>query len=203
MGAQVRNNKALHHSNGHKAVNRQNQTPPPSLIAQFISCTIMKNIHIKAWKPKIIYNLFFFFFFGSEVPLLSHFLSLYLNHRVFIHDMFNFIRHSPFLCFDKCQKKNYIRTYIQTYTHTVYRDIYKSKTHSSMKIQTTIFHVQYHSHHYCHQISPSVYLLVLTRMCNSRMGPVCRLTVPTGAGWQRQCTIRLTYWPFTKYHIYH
>lgn len=30
------------------------------LIAPFISCTIMKNNHKKDWKPKIMYNLFFF-----------------------------------------------------------------------------------------------------------------------------------------------
>lgn len=83
------------------------------LIAPFINCTIMKNNHKKDWKPKIMYSLFFFF----EFPLLSHFFSAFfrvvLNRRVFNHDMFHFIRHSPFLWFDKRQK-----LHIHTYTYT-------------------------------------------------------------------------------------
>lgn len=95
----------------------------------------MKNNHKKDWKPEIIYNLFFL----SEVPLLSHcYLSFFFFFflRVFIHDMFNFIRHSPFLCFDKRQKITYVHTYIYIY---LYIDIYKIKNHSSIKIQTARF----------------------------------------------------------------
>lgn len=66
--------------------------------------------------------------------------------------MFNFIRHSPFLSFDKRQK---LHTYIY-----IYIDIYKSKNHSSIKIQTARTHLQYHSHHCCHQISPEISLLI-------------------------------------------
>ena len=91
------------------------------LIAPFISCTIMKNNHKKDWKPKIIYNLFFFFLkWGpSSESLFSQPFFFFLNHRVFIHDMFYFIKHSPFFSFYKRQK-NYIRTYIHIHIY-IYR----------------------------------------------------------------------------------
>lgn len=85
------------------------------LIAPFISCTIMKNNHKKDWKPKIMYNLFSLKWGPSSESLFSAFFRVVLNHRVFIHDMFHFIRHSPFLSFDKCQKNTYTYIYIHLY----------------------------------------------------------------------------------------
>lgn len=121
------------------------------------------------------------------VIVFSAFFFFFLNHRVFIHDMFNFIRHSPFLSFDKRQK-----LHIHTYTYTcIYIDIYKSKNHSSIKIQTARF------------MYNIILIIVVIRlvlkylswslaMCKSRPG--WWLKAPTPASW-RQCTIDLSYWP--------
>lgn len=105
------------------------------LIAPFISRTIMKIIIKKTGSPRL-FTIFF-----TEVRSLfwvivfsAFFLFLFKSQGI-IHDMFHFIRHSPLLSFDKCQK-----LHIHTYTYTcIYIDIYKSKNHSSIKIQTARF----------------------------------------------------------------